>query len=115
MKPFFTPRAWSNLFTTAMLNDLEYFRANDPFTLAAKNADALRDRTYIRIVAHSEDEDWLAPQCEKLHQVLLQNKVPHEFCVLTNVNGHSPNGCMDTLGDAAFSFFSSSLPKSRDR
>ena len=102
-------RAWSNLFTTAMLNDLDYFRSNDPFTLAEKNADALRDRTYIRIVAHSEEEHWLVPQCEKLHQILLRNSVPHEFCVFTNVKGHSPNGCMDSLGDAAFSFFSSSL------
>ena len=67
-------------------------------TLPEKNADALRDRTYIRIVAHSEDEHWLVPQCEKLHQILLQNAVPHEFCVFTNVKGHSPTGCMDTSG-----------------
>jgi endo-1,4-beta-xylanase len=108
-------RAWSNLFTTAMLNDLDYFRANDPFSLAGKNADALRDRTYIRIVAHSEDEHWLMPQCEKLHQILLQQEIPHEFCVFANVKGHSPNGCLDSLGDAAFSFFSSSLPRSQGR
>ncbi|MDO8544113.1 MAG: hypothetical protein Q7S40_27035 [Opitutaceae bacterium] len=108
-------RAWGNLFTTAMLNDLDYFRANDPFTLAEKNADALRDRTYIRIVAHSEDEHWLVPQCGKLHQILMRNQVPHEFCVFTNVKGHSPNACMDSLGDAAFSFFSSSLARSRGR
>ena len=96
-----------------MLNDLDYFRANDPFTLAEKNADALRDRTFIRIVAHSEDEHWLVPQCEKLHQVLLKNSVPHEFCVFTNVKGHSPNGCTDSLGDAAFSLFSSSLQRAQ--
>jgi enterochelin esterase-like enzyme len=102
-------RAWHNLFPTAMLNDLEYFRANDPFTLAAQNADALRDRTFIRIVAHSEDEHWLLPQCEKLHQVLMQHAVPHEFCVFTNVKRHNPAECLDTLGDAAFSFFSSSI------
>lgn len=108
-------RAWGNLFSTAMLHDLEYFRANDPFTLAAKNADLLRDRTFIRIVAHHEDENWLVPQCEKLHQVLLQNRIPHEFCVFTNVKGHSPTGCMDSLGDAAFAFFSSSLPKASTR
>lgn len=107
-------RAWGNLFSTAMLNDLDYFRANDPFTLAEKNADALRDRTFIRIVAHQEDENWLVPQCEKLHQVLLKNSVQHEFCVFTNVKGHSPNGCTDSLGDAAYSFFSSTLPRTRN-
>ena len=104
-------QAWRNLFTTAMCNDLDYFRANDPFTLAEKSADALRDRTFIRIVAHSENEHWLVPQCEKLHQILLKNSVQHEFCVFTNVKGHSPNGCTDSLGDAAYSFFSSSLPR----
>jgi endo-1,4-beta-xylanase len=102
-------RAWHNLFTTAMLNDLDYFRANDPFTLAARNADALRDRTYIRIVAHAENEHWLIPQCEKLHEVLLANSIQHEFCVFSNVKGHNPVGCMDSLGDAAFAFFSSSM------
>jgi endo-1,4-beta-xylanase len=106
-------RAWSNLFPTAMLNDLEYFRANDPFTLAPKKTEALRDRTYIRIVAHAEDEHWLAPQCEKLHQVLMQKAIPHEFCLFTNVKSHSPAGCLDTLGDATFSFFSSSIMRPR--
>jgi enterochelin esterase-like enzyme len=106
-------RAWHNLFPTAMLNDLDYFRANDPFVLAVKNADALRDRTFIRIVAHSEAEHWLLPQCEKLHQLLMQNAIPHEFCVFTNVKSHNPVGCLDTLGDAAFSFFSSSITRSR--
>ena len=33
-------RAWSKLFATAMGGDPEYFRENDPFALAAKNADA---------------------------------------------------------------------------
>jgi len=102
-------RAWHSLFTTAMLNDLDYFHANDPFTLAQKNAGALRDRTFIRIVAHEEDEHWLIPQCEKLHQVLLKNSVQHEFCVFSNVKSHNPVRCMDTLGDSAFAFFSSSV------
>ena len=126
--------ALGNLFTTAMLSDLDSFRANGPFTLAEKNSDALRDRTYnsqrgarrshvlaraaVREAAFSESghwvreraEHWLVPQCEKLHQTLRRNQVPHEFGFFTNVKGHSPKGCLDSLGDAAFSFFSSSLP-----
>jgi hypothetical protein len=70
---------------------------------------SVRDRTFIRIVAHAEQEI-AVPQCEKLHQVLLKNSVQHEFCVLTNVKGHNPVECVNTLGDAAFSFFS---PRSR--
>jgi hypothetical protein len=56
-------QAWSRLFPSpnAMGGDMDYFHANDPFTLAEKNAAALRDRTLIRIVAHYESEQWLWP------------------------------------------------------
>lgn len=106
-------RAWSRLFPLAMGSDLEYFRANDPFTLAVKNADALRDRTLIRIVAHSEDEYWLAPRCEELHRLLVQHKIPHEFYFLTNVKAHNRVQCLDTMGDSAFAFFSSTIIRPR--
>jgi hypothetical protein len=58
---------------------------------------------------HSEDEHWLAPQCEKPHRVLADNMVQHELCFLINVKPHNPTQRMGTLGDAAFSFLSSSL------
>jgi hypothetical protein len=45
--------------------------------------------------------------------VLLKNEVPHQFCYLSNVKGHNRAQCIDTLGDSAFSFFSSSLVRSR--
>jgi hypothetical protein len=98
-------RAWSRLFPTAMGGDLNYFRANDPFSLVPKNADALRDRTVIRIIAHSEDENWLVPRCDELHRLLMQHAVAHHFLVLTNVKSHSPNQVMDTLGDAGLMFY----------
>ena len=60
-------------------------------------------------MAHWENEYWLAPQCEKLHKILVDNLIQHEYCFLVNVKGHSPAQCMDTLGDAAFSFFTSSV------
>jgi endo-1,4-beta-xylanase len=104
-------RAWSRLFPTAMGGDLEYFQANDPFTLAEKNADALRDRTLIRIVCHVEDENWLAPRCEQLHQLLLAHRIPHEFFFLSNVKSHNRAQVLDTLGDCEFAFFSSALPR----
>src|SRR5437016_10583851 len=65
-------QAWSKLFPTAMGGDLAYFKENDPFALIAKNADALRDRSMIRIVTHVENENWLAPRCEEMHQLLLK-------------------------------------------
>ncbi|HVA44789.1 MAG TPA: alpha/beta hydrolase-fold protein [Pirellulales bacterium] len=106
-------RAWSKLFPTVMGSDLDYFRQNDPFTLAAKNADALRDRTLIRIVCHVENENWLAPRCEALHRVLVEHTVPHEFYYLSNVKSHNRDGVLDTLGDAEFAFFRSSLAGAR--
>ena len=104
-------QAWSRLFPNAMGGDLEYWQANDPFLLVPKNADALRDRTRIRVVCHIEDDNWLAPQCERLHQVLMQNNIPHEFCYFSNVKSHNRAQVLDTLGDSAFDYFSSSLPQ----
>lgn len=101
--------AWARLFPAAMDSDLEYWKQNDPFELAAKNADKLRDRTYIRIVAHDLPDHALGIQCEKLHEILVAHLVQHEFCFLVNVKTHNPVQCMDSLGDAAFSFFSSSI------
>jgi endo-1,4-beta-xylanase len=111
LKQHLPMQAWSRLFPLAMNSDLEYFRANDPFTLAEKNADKLRDRTVIRIVCHWENEQWLWPQCEKLHQTLVKNMIQHEFYFLTNVKGHNRSQCISTMGDGAFAFFSSSLAK----
>jgi endo-1,4-beta-xylanase len=102
-------QAWGRLFTTAMDSDMEYWQLNNPFELAAKNADKLRDRTFIRIVAHDEADHVLAPQCEKLHKILVDHMVQHEYCFFVNVKSHNPTQCMDTLGDAAFAFFSSSI------
>jgi endo-1,4-beta-xylanase len=109
LKQHLPMQAWSRLFPLAMNSDLEYFKANDPFTLVEKNADALRDRTVIRIVCHWENEQWLWPRCEQLHQLLVKNLIQHEFYFLTNVKGHNPVQCMNTMGDSAFGFFSSSL------
>jgi enterochelin esterase-like enzyme/dienelactone hydrolase len=100
-------RAWSRLFPAAMSSDLDYFRANDPFTLAAQNAAALRDRTVIRIVAHAENESWLVPRCDELHQLLMKHGIAHTFHCLTNVKAHNPSQVLDTLGDAGSMFFSS--------
>jgi endo-1,4-beta-xylanase len=104
-------RAWSKLFATAMGGDLAYFRENDPFALAAKNADALRDRSFIRIICHIENENWLAPQCEKLHRVLMDHTIPHQFLYLSNVKSHNRGQVTKTLGDAGLLFFGVSFPQ----
>jgi enterochelin esterase-like enzyme/dienelactone hydrolase len=102
-------RAWSKLFPSGLGGDLDYFRANDPFTLVLKNAAALRDRTVIRIVTHVEDENWLAPRCEELHRLLMKHTIAHHFLYLSNVKSHSAGQVMDTLGDAGLMFFGSAF------
>ncbi|MCX7013962.1 MAG: alpha/beta hydrolase-fold protein [Candidatus Sumerlaeota bacterium] len=99
--------AWSRLFPLALGGDMECFRENDPFSLVPKNADAMRDRVCIRIVCHIEEENWLAPQCEKLHELLMENTIPHQFAYLSNVKSHSRAQCWDTLGDSGLAFFGS--------
>jgi endo-1,4-beta-xylanase len=102
-------RAWSRLFPSAMGGDLDYFRANDPFALVPKHADALRDRTVIRIVTHIEDENWLAPQCEELHRLLMKHTIAHQFLYLSNVKAHNRAQVLDSMGDAGWVFFSSAF------
>jgi endo-1,4-beta-xylanase len=104
-------RAWSRLFPAAMDGDLDYFRANDPFALVPKNASVLRDRTFIRIICHIETDNWLAPQCQKLHNVLMEHTIPHQFLYLSNVKTHNQGQVMDTLGDAGLMFFGSSFDR----
>jgi endo-1,4-beta-xylanase len=104
-------RAWSRLFPAAMDSDMDYFRANDPFALVAKNAGAIRDRSFIRIICHIENDNWLAPQCQKLHNALLAETIPHQFLYLSNVKSHNQGQVMDTLGAAGLAFFTSSFAR----
>jgi hypothetical protein len=92
-----------------MGSHVEYFRANDPFSLISRNADAIRDRTVIRIVTHIEDENWLAPRCEELHRLLVRHMIPHYFLFLSNVKSHNRAQVLDTMGDAGFTFFGSAF------
>jgi len=103
-------RALGNLFTTAMLNDLDSFRANDPFTLTQKNSDARRDRTY--------NSQRGARRSRALARAAVRSAAPNPaaepspprvWCFYER-QGLGPKGCLDSLGDAAFSFFSFSLP-----
>jgi dipeptidyl aminopeptidase/acylaminoacyl peptidase len=107
--------AWSRLFPSAMGSDLDYFRANDPFSLIPKNADALRDRTVIRIVCHVEKDNWLGPQCEKLHKALFDHMIPHHFLFLSNVKSHDRAQVLDTMGDAGLMFLSSGFASLQKR
>jgi endo-1,4-beta-xylanase len=85
--------------------DLKLFHANNPDTLAEKNANLLRKETAIRIIPHFEAEGWLIPRCEMLHKVLEHCDVPHRFEVHDKVKAHSQRLLLDDLGDEAIGFF----------
>jgi S-formylglutathione hydrolase FrmB len=107
--------AWGVLFPSpsAMGGDMAYWKANDPFELVKKNADALRDRTLIRIVTHDFEtmKNSQAIRSEELHELMVQLMIPHAFYFLMNVKVHNAQQVWDTMGDNAFSFFSSALPR----
>jgi endo-1,4-beta-xylanase len=103
-------REWGKLFVAAMGSDMDYYKANDPFTLAVKNAEAIRDRMLIRIETHWTEGDWQSGRCEDLHKLLVEQRIPHEFYYLPNVKVHSRTLIMDAIGDTAFTYFSTQLP-----
>ena len=102
---------WGKLFVAAMDSNIEYFRANDPFTLAVKNADAIRDRTLIRIATHWTVGDWQSGRCEELHELLVKERIPHELYFESNVKTHNRALVMDSMGDTAFTLFSTAVPQ----
>jgi S-formylglutathione hydrolase FrmB len=107
--------AWGVLFPSpsAFAGDMAYWKANDPFELVQKNADALRDRTLIRIVCHDfkNAKSMQATRGDELHKLMVQLMIPHVFYYLMNVKAHNAPQVWDTMGDDAFSFFSSALPR----
>ena len=108
-------QAWGNLFPTAMANDLEYFKANDPFNLAVQNAAKLRDHTYVRLTTHIlTGENWIQARVESLHQQLLKNHITHEYHVYESVKTHTSTGVFACQGDIAFNFFNSISPQLRN-
>jgi enterochelin esterase-like enzyme len=100
---------WKHMFSDLFGSDTALWQANDPFSLVHNNANELRDRTYIRIVAHEEDQHWLAPQCQKLHILMMELMIPHAFYYLPNVKWHSYGEVLDSLGDSAFDFFTTNM------
>lgn len=74
---------------------------NDPWTLAEKNAAAIKDRTPMRIVTRTTG---LAGANERFHEQLEGLGVPHEFHKIPDAP-HSPNPLYAGLGDKNWEFY----------
>jgi enterochelin esterase-like enzyme len=77
-------------------------KADDPFELVKKNADAIRGRTVIRIAVG--DQDSLQARDKAMHDLLTQLKIEHEFEL---VPGVAHNGALfyKTLGEKALAYY----------
>jgi endo-1,4-beta-xylanase len=80
----------------------DYFQAHSPWTLAEKNADAIRGKTKIRFLIG--DQDGLLSRNRAYHALLEKLRIPHEFEVVAGAK-HNAGQLYDGLGDRAFAFY----------
>lgn len=90
------------IFQNSFHGDKEFMRANDPFTIVRKNADAIRGRTAVRIAVGGEDA--LQVRDRAFHELLNELKVEHEFEVVPGV-AHNSVKFYEALGDRAFGYY----------
>jgi endo-1,4-beta-xylanase len=96
---------WREHFEGPMGSDIDYFQANNPFTLVEKNGARIRGRTQIRFLTHVEPQNWVAPRCEQLSRLMDKHGIAHEFAVRSEVKVHNFRLLYDNLGDQGFAFF----------
>ncbi|MCX7007581.1 MAG: alpha/beta hydrolase-fold protein [Kiritimatiellaeota bacterium] len=79
-----------------------FLAANHPYTLAQKNAEALRGRTAIRIAVGDQDD--LMPYNEALDKILTGLQLDHAYEVVPGV-AHDSRKFYRTLGERAFAWY----------
>ena len=82
----------------------EYFEANSPWSLAVRNAGALRGTTAVRMAVGQEDS--LLDLNRKFHLLLETLHIEHEFLVFPSV-GHNESMIYSRLGPRVASFYAS--------
>lgn len=83
-------------------DDPEYFRSESPWVLAGRNADALRERTLIRVVIGDRDE--MLANVRDFSSRLSSLRIPHGHVELPGV-GHDPVAVLDALGEENWRFY----------
>jgi enterochelin esterase-like enzyme len=84
----------------------EYFEENSPWNLVAWNADAIRGRTLVRVVAG--DRDGLSVLSQKYHELLETLHIEHEYSLLPGI-GHDEVGIFRGLEKRMFSFYATAF------
>ena len=82
--------------------DRAYFREVSPWELAARNADAIRKETLLRIAVG--DRDGTFALNKEFHEHLETLKIAHEWTPLEGVE-HDPMKTLEALGDRHWAFY----------
>jgi poly(3-hydroxybutyrate) depolymerase len=82
--------------------DRAYFRELSPWELAARNADAIKKDTQLRIAVG--DRDGTFALNKEFHEHLETLKIPHEWTPLEGVE-HDPMKTLEALGDRHWAFY----------
>ncbi len=85
-----------NLFETTFGGNMDYARANNPWTLISQNAEIIRKRTALRMIVGKEDR--LLNVNRQFHTHLTDLKIPHEY-VEVEKGRHSYYEVIDKLSD----------------
>lgn len=101
------PRLREQILREVCGNDLEYFKAISPWSIAATAAVALRDKkTVIRQLVG--DRDGTRDQSRQFHDRMNGLNIGHEYFELPNV-GHDARGLLTALGDGNGDFYRRAL------
>ncbi len=108
---FFARYSNGRILKDVFSGDRDTFQRNHPFTLAEKNADAIRGKTLVRIVVGDQDTGrGTFDANRKFDESLTRLKIEHEYVVVPGVK-HSYHGLYDTVGDKAFDFYARAFGK----
>lgn len=101
-----TKGRFAETFKTVYGGDMARFTASNPWDLAPKNAEKMKDRTVIRIITRTTG---LAGANEKFHDLLTQLGLGHEFHKIPDAP-HSPNPLYEGLGERNWPFYFKAFP-----
>ena len=86
--------------------DLDYYRSQNPITVAEQQADALRGKVRIRIAVGARDNT--GPLNHAYSEHLKKLDIAHTFTIVADV-GHDTPGLLTGLGEANWEFYRKAL------
>ena len=96
------PQGRDRVLNTVYGGDMEYYRSQSPWKIAAQNAKTLRSGLLIRQIIGDRDETLRFNREFKQH--LDQLRIPHIYRQLSGIP-HNPSMLLDTLGEDSWSFY----------